>query len=356
MKKLALSLLFLSLALAMLSEAQAQIINGDFSNGLQGWTIDGYYSDSQNMVWVSPEGVAILDSGTGDGIGIPPYDYVWTYESFTRLSQSFFVPTDLFTIPDVLQFDMARNVLAEEFTWSSGLGSPSATLYKGSSQIWYSDATSTPTTYSIPLGPDPEGFYTIVFEATSDYAETIIGEDDEGNVITWGMPFVNSYLAVDNVRLWWSYLGATQENPVLPTLAHGNIMHFTNVASGMWFDPPAVSSFVYTAELGTLFAEIMDFPTGFSDSFTVSVAGTLVGEFGPGESVDFVSLFGDGISEFTISGINPLVDAEDPLAFPLQIAFTTPTGSFTMTAVVPEPASALLLLALLGLGTMSRQG
>ena len=49
-------------------------------------------------------------------------------------------------------------------------------------------------------------------------------------------------------------------------------------------------------------------------------------------------------SVFRVSGIDPLRDVQDPLAFPTQLFFENPTGnSFTMSPVlptssVPEPA------------------
>jgi hypothetical protein len=142
--------------------------------------------------------------------------------------------------------------------------------------------------------------------------------------------------------------GLCQSNPTLPNMVEPGVFFFNSVPSGQWFDPPAVEAFEYVVLDGTLFSQILDFPTGFSDLFTVSVGGNVLGQFGPGQSVDFVSLLGGGVSEFTVSGINPLVDAEDPLGFPLQIAFTTPTGSFAMRAVVPEPTGFGIVLSATG--------
>ena len=136
--------------------------------------------------------------------------------------------------------------------------------------------------------------------------------------------------------------GTSQDNPILPSNPGGSPFLFENALPDKWFDPPFVPSFTYTAQPGTLFSQILDFPTGFSDPFTVAVQGSTLGQFGPGESVSFAGFPSGGVSEFTVSGIDPLVDAEDPRGFPLQIGFTTSTGSFIMTAV-PEPGGLLLV-------------
>jgi hypothetical protein len=141
-------------------------------------------------------------------------------------------------------------------------------------------------------------------------------------------------------------MGAWQDRAILPTSSSVGQYEFTNVASGQWFDPPLVSSLRYTATNGTLFSEIQEFPAGF-DTLTLSVDGNSLGQFAAGESFSFQSFPSGGVSEFIISGINPLVDVEDPLGFPLKLAFTTPTGSFIMAAAVPEPATCVLILAAL---------
>lgn len=144
--------------------------------------------------------------------------------------------------------------------------------------------------------------------------------------------------------------GATQGNPILPDITTPGLFTFTNVPSGRWFDPPIVSGFTYTMTGGSLFSSILDFPTGFAGPFTVDVGGTILGSFGPGQSVDFSGFAGGGVSSFRVTGITPPVDAANPLAFPLQIAFTTPTASFTMQAInpqqteIPEPGTLALLL------------
>ena len=62
-------------------------------------------------------------------------------------------------------------------------------------------------------------------------------------------------------------------------------------------------------------------------------------------------VFPSPVDFFTITGINPLVDGEDPLAFPTYLDFDVATVSFTMTPI-PEPSTLVLaglcLLNLLG--------
>jgi hypothetical protein len=144
--------------------------------------------------------------------------------------------------------------------------------------------------------------------------------------------------------------GASQNSPLLPSVS-GSKFVFSNVFSGAWVDPPSASGFAYQATGGTLFTGIQGFPSGFSQAFTVTVGGTVVGAYSPGQSVTFSS----PVSEFSITGISPLVDSSNPSAFPLAIDFSNPSGnSFTMTSLssVPEPSRLVGLLGILGAGVV----
>lgn len=113
-----------------------------------------------------------------------------------------------------------------------------------------------------------------------------------------------------------------------------------------WYDPPAASAFEYQATDGTLFTQIADFPTGFDSPFTVTVGNTVLGEFSPGQSVDFTLFGAGGVSSFVVSGISPSVDPTNELAFPLALVFNRDEVRFTMTAV-PEPSSRWLVAAVI---------
>jgi hypothetical protein len=149
-------------------------------------------------------------------------------------------------------------------------------------------------------------------------------------------------------------IGLTQDNPFLPTRRIDNGWLIEDMPSGAWGDPPMTPGFHYTMVSDSLFSSILDFPTGIdSDNrFTVSVGDQTLGAFGPGQSVDFQALLGAAVSEFTISGIDPLVDSEDPTAFPLRLAFTTPTASFRMDPL-PEPQGVPEPGLLLGMGAVA---
>lgn len=168
------------------------------------------------------------------------------------------------------------------------------------------------------------------------------------------------------VELLFNDQGGTQSNPILPSgyiqpgqgATPGNGMAvFTGVPSGAWYDPPLTEAFDFAMQDGDLFTSILDFPSATGDVdnlFTVSVAGVTLGEFAPGQSVNFADYgFAGGVSSFRISGINPGVETGNDTAFPIKLAFSSPLGSFTMApanivgsaSAAPEPGS----LALLGL-------
>ncbi|MEM9118867.1 MAG: hypothetical protein AAGD09_13435 [Cyanobacteria bacterium P01_F01_bin.56] len=160
--------------------------------------------------------------------------------------------------------------------------------------------------------------------------------------------------------------GSSQFRPVLPVrfIAIG-VFVFNNVPSGRWVDPPAADGFEYTMTprdipVGVasrifpgmtgvgeaddaVFTRISGFPIGVDadDTFEVSVDGVVLGEFSPGDILDFndyADELGDrlvdgGVAQFTVSEINPAVDSSNPVAFPLRVDFSTPTASFEMRAL-----------------------
>ena len=147
-------------------------------------------------------------------------------------------------------------------------------------------------------------------------------------------------------------VGSVQEAPIVPAgfVPDSGGFVFNNIASGSWFDPPITEGYHYETTDGSLFTSILDFPTGFTSPFQVSVGGQLLGQFLPGQSVDF----GTGVSAFDLTGIQPGVDVQDAAGFPLRLAFNTSTADFRMTpttlatTAVPEPDS----FALLGFGML----
>jgi hypothetical protein len=127
--------------------------------------------------------------------------------------------------------------------------------------------------------------------------------------------------------------GSSSAFPVMPTSTGGGRLSFRAVATGAWVDPPTSEGYRYVMANNSLFTKIVNFPTGFAQPFTVSVGGKVVGQFKPGDSVDFSKLPGGGVKEFTVTGITPLTDPDDPTAFPLQLAFNTEKADFTMEAI-----------------------
>ena len=160
---------------------------------------------------------------------------------------------------------------------------------------------------------------------------------------TWGS-WGGMLVRIGNQRVFISLAGispgSSENNPVLPEGMEDGAFSFVGVVTGAWFDPPVAEGFRYTMTSDSLFTEIQDFPTGFPTPFTVSVNGQELGEFGPGDSVDFTQFPGGGVKEFNITGLTPLVDPENPIAFPLKIGFDTETADFTMAAILDPEAVA----------------
>ncbi|OJJ26859.1 hypothetical protein BI308_03980 [Roseofilum reptotaenium AO1-A] len=131
--------------------------------------------------------------------------------------------------------------------------------------------------------------------------------------------------------------GRTQQNPILPSsIDSDGWQHFSNVPGCRWYDPPIEKGFEFVATDDTLFTEILDFPVGQDDLFTVMVDDLILGEFSPGDRVDFLSLLGSGVSRFKVTDIDYFIGNTEETYFPIQLAFDKNVGSFKMRPIVTE--------------------
>lgn len=144
-------------------------------------------------------------------------------------------------------------------------------------------------------------------------------------------------------RFAFQFGGATQEDPVFPDDITPDGFLFHTAISGLWYDPIAAHGFEFTMLDGSLFTRIEALPAFLINPVTVTAGEVALGQFGAGESVDFTSL--GGVSSFKVTGINPTVDGEDPLAFPIQLSFDSAIAGFAMKPLtVPEPSMAVLVV------------
>lgn len=137
----------------------------------------------------------------------------------------------------------------------------------------------------------------------------VMGVPDDGSIIVSG----SGGGGIDSTP------GRSQEKPIFPdTIDNEGWQTFNNVPGCRWYDPPIAKTFEFVATDNTLFTEILDFPTGEDNLFTVVVEDMVLGEYSPGDRVDFVSLLGRGISNFKITDIDYLVGSTEETYFPFN--------------------------------------
>lgn len=131
------------------------------------------------------------------------------------------------------------------------------------------------------------------------------------------------------IRAEATAVGFSQQAPVPPVMS-GDQFVYQNVPTGLWFGAAVGSAFRFSMTSGALFTSILNFPAGFADPFIVSADGVVLGSFLPGQSLAFPN---GGVSEFIISGINPLLGQTQPNFFALDLTFNAVTASFTQQAI-----------------------
>jgi len=140
-----------------------------------------------------------------------------------------------------------------------------------------------------------------------------------------------------------SGIGGSQDNPVLPDdidPATGGFV-FTGVTGGRWFDPPAYGFLFVMDTPGAGFSSVT-LPSGFDPATVTFDSNTISGATG-GTNINL-----GGVTTFTITGINPPADSDNPASYPVLLNFTTndpvnfkmiPLDINGQPLVVPEPSS-----------------
>ncbi|MEX2111723.1 MAG: PEP-CTERM sorting domain-containing protein [Pirellulales bacterium] len=330
----------------MATRTSAEIVNGSFESGLSGWGIGFTFPSSevgivaQGAFYNAFDGVLPTDGSSmarllDDGGG----------GTEAGLGQAFFAG-----VGDTLSFDYAV---------SNDFGGPFEFGYNSHAGI---------TLHSLPFGSFYQTLaYTQSTESTPGWWNHVeVPIEAAGNYyLSFSVNAPNDHLQmigmlVDRVVLnsQTTMLQPSLPTTVLPGSSSPPVFVFESAPSGQWFDPPMAAGFAYEMTGDSLFTGILDFPTGFNQPFTVAVGDTVLGQYGPGQSVDFTSFPGGGVTSFQVTGLDPGADPESPTAFPLKLLFDTGIADFTMQAIleVPEPSSfALCALGLVGLAWQFRR-
>ncbi len=128
--------------------------------------------------------------------------------------------------------------------------------------------------------------------------------------------------------------GFSALSPLLPQFVQDGWKFFTDIASGLWVDPPTKKGFQYEALGTSIFTGINDFPNGIDadDTFSVFAENQFIGRYQPGQSIDFVSIFGKGVKSFSVTDIESNDPNKSVVNFALPISFGEDFGSLRMRA------------------------
>jgi len=149
-------------------------------------------------------------------------------------------------------------------------------------------------------------------------------------------------------------LGLFVFDPIPPYIDPSNQFIFDLVGGeGLWFDPVVAEGFSYETDGFSNFVKVEPPPlTAVPDAdgkylVTDNLGGSVYVPAGT------VHTFPTPVYSFTITGINPVVDGTDPLAFPTLLTFDQPVVNFTMVAILGSAlVPALGPLGLSGLGIL----
>ena len=192
--------------------------------------------------------------------------------------------------------------------------------------------------------PSPAEFFGIR-SATRNIASILFTPPSNSGGIVAAMPLVETGVS-PTAPDGQSPATAIQPTQGVPRPEDGAWVFDDVTGTGRWFDPPLTSGYEYQVTDGLSNFVSVQLPTTIGDAdnqFVVedAVNGTVLVNGGDTYS------FATPVDKFAVTGINPLVDGGDPLAFPTFLTFDQLTVSFTQTPlVVPEPSSMSLLAAL----------
>jgi len=213
-----------------------------------------------------------------------------------------------------------------------------------------------PTVYTFNNG---SGLMTHTFQSNAgiDSAQFTIDMDAR----SYGTNYLSSSGIVSFGMVWsytGTYPGATASNPLLPATSISNpnqttVNRFIVPCSGfygtlgfVYVDPAYALGYSFASSSTNFKAVLVPNATPSGDvNFTVNF-GAFSFPIVAGQSFDFTQYVPDGVSQFTITGIDDMLDPNDPTAFVTGLEFMDDgLADFTMQAItaVPEPSTVLLL-------------
>ena len=198
-----------------------------------------------------------------------------------------------------------------------------------------------------PFVPSPAQFFGIQSDTRNIASILFTPPNDSGGIIA-ASPLVHSGVSPSEPD-GLSPSTAIQPTQSTPRPQDGAWIFEHVTGTGRWFDPPLTDGYEYEVTDGLSHFVSVQLPTTIGDAdnqFVVedAINGSML--VNGGDTYTFAT----PVDFFTVTGIDPLVDGGDPLAFPTYLAFDQLTVSFTQTPLaIPEPSASLSALVFVGL-------